>query len=174
MGLWPQIWGPSGWHFIHSVAIAFPDKPTEEQKKSYQEFFTNLGEVLPCELCNENYNQKIKDNPPPLDTPEKMFEWTVDLHNQVNKQNGKPELTYEQARKEYQKRTDMIVSKPPAIDVKKMIAPAIGGIGIGVLAVGAIKKSKWIMAVGGVITVAGIIFCAQPYFQGKERSGHTN
>jgi hypothetical protein len=29
MGISPKVWGKEGWHFIHYVALNYPDKPTQ-------------------------------------------------------------------------------------------------------------------------------------------------
>jgi hypothetical protein len=35
-----------------------------------------------------------------LESREELFEWTVDIHNSVNRDNGKRELTYEEAKRQ--------------------------------------------------------------------------
>ena len=107
MGLDPKIWGPSGWHFIHSVALTFPVEPSKETIKQYQKFFAAVGEVLPCELCRENFKEKMKDSPPKYESAAGLFKWTVDIHNMVNKENGRPELTEEQAMIEFRKNANL-------------------------------------------------------------------
>ena len=97
MGLSPLGWGREAWHFIHLVALTYPPQPSEEDKKEYLQFFESLQNVLPCEVCAIHYREKIKVNPPKLTNQKDLFEWTVDIHNSVNKDNGKKTLTYEQA-----------------------------------------------------------------------------
>ena len=35
MGVSPKHWGREGWKFIHWVALTYPSKPTEKDKKNY-------------------------------------------------------------------------------------------------------------------------------------------
>lgn len=97
MGYSPKIWGKEGWHFIHMVALNYPFNPDEETKSKYSEFFHSLKYVLPCEVCSNNWANKIKENPPNLKNREELFNWTVDMHNSVNLSNKKSSLSYESA-----------------------------------------------------------------------------
>ncbi len=108
MGLHPQIWGPSAWHFIHAVAMTYPKDASEAKKRAYQEFFSALPIILPCEICGSHLFEKIEKNPPPYTNSKEMFQWTVDLHNSVNKENGKPELTFDEALAEFRKNSPKI------------------------------------------------------------------
>jgi hypothetical protein len=103
MGLSPNKWGKQAWHFIHMVALAYPIEPTEEEKEQYMQFFKSLGNILPCAICARHYTDKINQNPPNLTNREELFKWTVDIHNSVNKDNYKPELSYSQALVEIRK-----------------------------------------------------------------------
>jgi len=49
-----KTWGPYGWKFMHMVALAYPNSPTNEDKENYKTFFTILGNVLPCQLCADH------------------------------------------------------------------------------------------------------------------------
>jgi hypothetical protein len=97
MGLSPKLWGNSGWKFIHYVACAYPENPTHKDKIDYYIFFNSLENVLPCPFCAENYKKKVEKNLPNLNSRKELFEWTVDIHNSVNREHGKPELSYEDA-----------------------------------------------------------------------------
>ena len=97
MGLSTEIWGREGWKFIHSVALSYPYKPTEKDKENYLAFFKSLENVLPCSICAENFRKKMEKTPPKLESKIALFNWTVDIHNEVNRQNGKKELTHNEA-----------------------------------------------------------------------------
>ena len=51
--------------------------------------------MIPCPICREHYSQFLQQTPisPSLDRREDLFKWTIDLHNSVNKQLGKPRFT---------------------------------------------------------------------------------
>ena len=99
MGYSPKIWGPEAWHFIHFVALNYPVDPTEIDKKRYSRFFYSLQHTLPCEGCSYNFSEKIKNTPPRLESRKSLFEWTVDMHNEVNISHGKPKVSYDDALK---------------------------------------------------------------------------
>jgi hypothetical protein len=103
MGLSPEVWGREAWHFIHLVALTYPPQPNEEQKKEYLLFFESLGNTLPCQVCAAHYRDKIKNTPPRLENHNELFNWTVDIHNSVNQDNGKKQYTYKQALNEINK-----------------------------------------------------------------------
>ena len=100
MGLSPSVWGREAWHFIHAVAITYPVNPTKDDVREYKKFFESLGTVLPCEICANHYKEKIKDIPIKLGSRRELFQWSVDIHNSINKEHGKKIYTYEQAFKE--------------------------------------------------------------------------
>lgn len=91
----PIIWGPFFWHTIHIVALGYPKKPTYIDKKSAKEFYESLVFLLPCEVCREHYREHLSKNPltPFLDTRKDLLNWTIKIHNEVNKMLGKPEWT---------------------------------------------------------------------------------
>ena len=92
-------WGEYLWHTIHFVSLGYPIKPSINDKKYYKNFYENLKNVLPCQECSEHYEKNLKkyniDNF--LDTREKLFEWTILIHNEVNKMLGKSEWSVKEA-----------------------------------------------------------------------------
>lgn len=107
MGYNPQIWGPEGWHFIHFVALNYPINPTDEDKRRYNSFFQSLKHTLPCEGCSYNFGEKLKKHPPRLEDRKSLFEWTVDMHNEVNISTGKPKITYDEAIKKISEKGEL-------------------------------------------------------------------
>ena len=101
----PEIWGPRLWFFIHTIAINFPDNPTREDYDKYLMFFKSLKHIIPCEKCRIGYIEKTTKNPVNnhLKNSTTLFNYTIDLHNEVNRSLGKKELTYEEASIELQK-----------------------------------------------------------------------
>jgi hypothetical protein len=96
----PEIWGPSGWKFMHFIALSYPEKPTEEQKIHYRTFFDSIKNILPCIICSNNYKKHLEDFPlsdKVLKDKESLVHWTIDMHNLVNVDNGKKALSYEEA-----------------------------------------------------------------------------
>ena len=93
----PKKWGKQGWHFIHCVALSYPASPTEIDKQNYLAFFKSLENVLPCSSCADNFRKKMEKNPPDLKNSITLFKWTVDIHNSINAENGKKEISPEEA-----------------------------------------------------------------------------
>jgi hypothetical protein len=93
MGLSPALWGKEGWRFIHYVAVTYHPSKKEE----YLQFFQNLPEILPCPICGSHFKINMENHPPNMENAKTLFNWTVDMHNFVNIQNGKKILNYEQA-----------------------------------------------------------------------------
>ena len=97
MGYSPKLWGSQAWHFIHYVAVNYPEAPTESDKVDYKAFIDSLSNVMPCGSCGYHFKQYVDSNPPNMDNRQSLFNWSVDAHNMVNKHLGKKELTYDEA-----------------------------------------------------------------------------
>ena len=92
----PSIWGPSGWHFLHSVASCYPERPTETEIQHYLVFFNSIGPVLPCKLCRSHYADYLARHP--LDKAlrsgrEALVLWWFRFHNFVRRRLGKKPYT---------------------------------------------------------------------------------
>ena len=98
-------WGPKAWSFIHHVAMAYPEHPTEEDKHNYKNFYENIKNVLPCKECASNYEKNLERKP--IDSAlvgnQELFKWTIDIHNMVNVELGKRKYSYEEVFKDYLK-----------------------------------------------------------------------
>lgn len=136
----PPVWGPFFWLTIHLVGLGYPSDPTYTDKRSAKQFFESLANLIPCPICREHYKQHITRNPitPHLDNNKALFEWTVKLHNEVNKSLNKPTWTKEEALdyiKELgaRKRSPIYTSKDIADrNLRSVIEGAIyGGIAVG-------------------------------------------
>jgi FAD-linked sulfhydryl oxidase len=94
-----NIWGKSTWILIHSIAINYPEYPLPCEKKNTINFFTLLGDMLPCRYCRQNYRENLKVFPIQADYKMDLVWWTIDLHNRVNIETNKPILSREDALK---------------------------------------------------------------------------
>ena len=99
----PTIWGPKLWFMIHTIALNYPDNPTYQDRRSYEEFYNSLKFVIPCEKCRIHYTQRLKRMPiiNHLDNSNTLFKYTVDLHNQVNKSLNKKIYSYQEVMEIY-------------------------------------------------------------------------
>ena len=53
--------------------------------------------LIPCPTCSEDFRKIIEEYPLTGD----YFTWSVDVHNLVNKKLGKPQVSYEDARRQW-------------------------------------------------------------------------
>lgn len=104
----PELWGRYMWFSIHFIALEYPENPTPQQKADYRKFFLDLWKVLPCYTCSQNYKKHLGIYPltdEHLQSKETLFAWTVSLHNIVNKENGKSQMSVYDAKKMYSSQT---------------------------------------------------------------------
>ena len=59
----PKLWGNCGWQFLHYISLGYSNRPTQEDKEHYRNFMVELGFVLPCEECRENFKNHYKKYP---------------------------------------------------------------------------------------------------------------
>ena len=126
-GMLTSVWGPSLWHYLHTMSFNYPVKPTRKDKKHYKQFIMNLRNVLPCKYCRMNLRKNLKDLPlrdKDLKNRHTFSLWMYKLHEHINKMLGKKSgLTFEQVRERYEhfrsrctididKKTNMIKIKP--------------------------------------------------------------
>ena len=62
-GMLTTVWGPSMWHFLHTMSFNYPINPSEEDKKNYKNFMLNLVNILPCKYCRINLKKNYKVHP---------------------------------------------------------------------------------------------------------------
>jgi hypothetical protein len=94
----PEIWGPHGWIFLHTITLNYPHRPTMYDKEQYKNFFLNLQNVLPCKYCSHNYKLHLKKYPITkfLDSKKDLVQWLIHIHNEVNIIFNKKTITYEE------------------------------------------------------------------------------
>ena len=103
----PEIWGKSGWTFLHNIAI----QPTNEH---HIIFFNSLQYVLPCGKCRSHYADYLHSNPIDLSTI--LAQWVQKLHDNVNHRLNKQKHTSStsSAEEDYWKFLFAIVHEYPA------------------------------------------------------------
>lgn len=98
MGVYPEIWGPHAWAFIHLMIISEKEPLDKSRLKYYKQFFDLLTNLLPCEKCRLHLKDnltKLKDITK-IKSKKELFNWSVDLHNMVNKITNKPEYGHKE------------------------------------------------------------------------------
>jgi hypothetical protein len=99
----PEVWGKHLWYSIHFIALGYPDVPTAADKQNYFAFYESLKHVLPCPACAQHYAVHFQNLPidSSLATKNKLFAWTVELHNLVNRDLGKEQWSVDRAYTHY-------------------------------------------------------------------------
>lgn len=92
----PVIWGPSLWSSLHFISMAYPDQPTKKDIEHNIVFLHSLANVLPCDICKQHFKAMLDKTNLPLELSNKQSYIALvhRLHNQVNRANGKKEISY--------------------------------------------------------------------------------
>jgi hypothetical protein len=109
----PNIWGKHFWKTSHYITASYPNNPTIEHKQHVRQYFELLQFLLPCLNCRNHYKLNLKNYPLTddiLNSKEKLVEWLIELHNEVNKRTGKTVLSVEKAKKLYSVNNNSVVN----------------------------------------------------------------
>ena len=100
------VWGPSMWHYLHTMSFNYPTEPTSEDKNNYRNFILDLQNVLPCKYCRMNLKTNLKQLPlkmSDMKNRENFSKYIYNLHELINKMlNKKSNLTYCDVRERYE------------------------------------------------------------------------
>ena len=91
-GMLTSVWGPSLWHYLHTMSFNYPINPTENDKKNYMTFILNLKNVLPCRYCRENLKNNFKKLPltiKDMQNRHTFSKYVYELHELINKMLSK-------------------------------------------------------------------------------------
>ena len=118
MGIEPRLFGPSFWGAIHYAALGAPETLDENHKLIYMNFYKSLPQILPCITCGQHFAELLHEIPinPYLNTSERLFEWTVIVHNVVNKRLNKPEISIVDARHKWMQLDNIKLTNNENID----------------------------------------------------------
>ncbi len=99
-------WGSHLWGFIHSISI-IDFENNESYNNNVKDILKELKDSLPCPKCKDTY-KKYLERLEAIDSSKSMvlFNWSVDLHNEVNRKLNKLEWTYEMALMKWTKTID--------------------------------------------------------------------
>jgi len=111
----PKIWGPNFWFTLHTITLGYPNNPTHEDKRRYNDFFTSVKNVLPCPKCRLHYEEHLSQYPiaVSLDNKDYLVKWLFDLHNKVNLSLNKSLFSYEDFTDKYRR-----IFNPTILSVK--------------------------------------------------------
>jgi hypothetical protein len=97
IGMGPAVWGPIFWKTMHIVSLGYSAHPTAEQKTAAVHFYRSLMHMIPCPICRAHYSHFMDAMPveDAVGTRDDLINWVFHLHNKVNKELGKPEITFD-------------------------------------------------------------------------------
>ena len=97
-GMLTSVWGPSMWHYLHTMSFNYPTKPSLKDKQQYKRFMLTLHHTLPCRHCRENLKKNFKTLPltdKVMSSRNSFSRYVYTLHETVNHLLGKKSgLTY--------------------------------------------------------------------------------
>lgn len=105
-GMLTTVWGPSLWHFLHTMSFNYPINPTNDDKKHYMQFILQLKYILPCKYCRINLVKNFKAVPLKLSSMKNRLtfsKYIYNLHQHINKMLCKKvKITYDEVRERYE------------------------------------------------------------------------
>jgi len=105
-GMLTSVWGPSLWHYLHTMSFNYPVEPTDADKKYYKQFVLSLKYVLPCKYCRMNLRGNLKAVPltdTVLKNRANFSRWMYDLHEHINTMlKKKSGLSFQEVRERYE------------------------------------------------------------------------
>lgn len=123
-GMLTTVWGPSMWHYLHTMSFNYPVHPSKDDKKYYRDFMLSLVHVLPCRHCRENLKRNYKAHPLKMcymKDRNSFSRYVYKLHEIVNKMLGKRSgLSYCEVRERYEHfRARCTEEKPKLFNFRK-------------------------------------------------------
>ena len=98
-----NTWGPHYWFFLHTVAESYPMTPNDVTKRKYYDLITNMPLFIPDSDIGDKFSRMIDRYPvtPYLDNRDSFVRWVHFMHNKINVQLGKEELSLPMALEKY-------------------------------------------------------------------------
>lgn len=105
-GMMTSIWGPSLWHFLHTMSFNYPVLPNKREKKQYKDFMVSVKDILPCKYCRDNLRDYYKRNPlnsKVMKSRDTFSRYVYNLHEDVNRRlKKKSNISYYDVRDLYE------------------------------------------------------------------------
>ena len=81
--------GRSTWTFLHTTAAYYPLQAPPDTQANMAKLLSSLSLLYPCLPCAEDFQEKVKENPPDVSGREALSRWLCERHNEVNDKLGK-------------------------------------------------------------------------------------
>ena len=93
-------WGNSNWYWFHLISIKSPLIFTKNDIKFYNKLIYYMTLAIPCSKCILHFKNHIKKHileNGQFKTRANLIKFFIDIHNDVNKNNNKSVLDYQEA-----------------------------------------------------------------------------
>lgn len=80
------------WSLLHTMAAAYPVKPSQENKSDMEQFIKLMSVLYPCSYCAKEFREDLATSPPDLDSRSSLSQWFCEMHNKVNARLNKPQF----------------------------------------------------------------------------------
>jgi hypothetical protein len=99
----PVVWGPHYWFFLTTLAINYPLKANETTKKKYYDLISNFPLFIPHPPIGNKFSDLIDKYPvsPYLDGKDGFLKWVHFIHNKINLELNKDEITLTESLEQY-------------------------------------------------------------------------
>lgn len=97
----PSVFGPAYWSYYHISTVHLPEALNPAIANQIRNVLFAIPVTVPCDVCSlhsGNFISQNKDRLMSLKSGSDFFNFTVDLHNLVNKRLGRHITSYEEAR----------------------------------------------------------------------------
>lgn len=125
----PVVWGPHFWFMLMTLAVSYPLKANDVTQKKYYDFLTNLPLFIPHPQIGNKFSDLMDKYPvsPYLEGKDSFLKWVHFIHNKINTQIGKDEITLTEALDAYyeQYKPKEIILREQVKYRKKLIFGAI-------------------------------------------------
>jgi hypothetical protein len=105
-GMLTTVWGPSMWHYLHTMSFNYPTNPSAIDKKHYRDFMLSLQHTLPCKHCRNNLQRNYRESPLEacvMKNRDTFSRYVYALHERINRLLGKKSgLSYCDVRERYE------------------------------------------------------------------------
>ena len=125
----PVVWGPHFWFMLMTLAVSYPLKANDVTQKKYYDFLTNLPLFIPHPQIGNKFSDLMDKYPvsPYLEGKDSFLKWVHFIHNKINTEIGKDEMTLTEALDAYyeQYKPKEIILREQVKYRKKLIFGAI-------------------------------------------------
>ena len=70
--------GRSTWPLLHRLSMSYPELPQQEHKEGALRLIKAFSKVYPCKFCAHDFQEKIVEVPPRLESREEFALWVCE------------------------------------------------------------------------------------------------